>query len=306
MKHSLKTKGLSMSQAQSVSNLCNQRAGEIDAILKGVNNASKRVSIGGETYDETVGKPMPENVVDLLKEKASLYAAQAFLMENIKAKTKLMEDLRKLVFTHNLVEPVAPTYPKAELIDLVDEAWGFDQLTLAEACEYIEKEAYSAHIGQFIHKNGQLTKLREELPTIKTLQFITVKDGEKTPVKVTPHHTPDYLMDIHQELAIMHREYESRVNYFKAKVKNLVSERNAEISRSNANELGRMNDEADILRKEYMGLVKAYSSNVGQLRHEFEEKRQKDIHAASLLRIAVDERFQSVIDMFIDKPSTKE
>lgn len=305
MKHSLKSNGLSMSQAQSVSNLCNQRAGEIDAILKGVNNASKIVKIGGIDYDETVGKPMPENVVERLKEKASLYAAQAFLMENIKAKTKLMEDLRKLVFTHNLVEPVAPTYPKAEMIKLVDEAWGFDQLTVAEACEYIEKEAYAAHIGQFIHKNGPLTELREELPNVKTLEFITIKDGEKTPVRVIPHHTADYLMDIHQELAIMHREHESRVNYFKAKVKNLVSERNAEISRINANELGRVNAETDILRKDYMSLLKVYSNEVEQLRHEFEEQRQKDIHAASLLRISVDKRFQPVIDMFIE-PSTKE
>lgn len=306
MKHSLKSSGLSMSQAQSISNLCNQRAGELDNKLKGVNNASKRVIIGGETYDETVGKKMPENVVELLKEKAALYACQAFLMENIKAKAKLMEDLRKMQFVSPLVAPVAPVYPQVNLIALVDEAWGFNELSIAEACEYIEKEAYAAHIGQFIHKDGALTKLRDELPNIKTLQFINIEDNKKTPVKVFPHHTEEFLMDIHQELAILHREYESRVNFFKAKVKNLVSERNAAISRSNANELGRVSAETDILRKEYMSLLKVYSADTEQLRHEFEEQRQKDIHTASLLRINVDSRFQPIIDLFLDKKeSTK-
>jgi len=305
MKHSLSKQGLSMSQAQSISNLCNQRAMEIDINLRGVNNANKTVMIGGVTYDETVGKKMPANVVELLKERSSLYAAQAFLMENTKAKAKMLDDLRKLQFEHDVEQPVALVYPTANLLSLVDDAWGMNQLTIAEACEYMEVEAYAAHIGQFIHKDGQLTKLRNELPLIKTLQFITVKDGEKTPVKVVTHHTPEELMNYHLELATLHRDYESRVNYFKAKVKNLVSERNAEISKSNANELGRVNSEIDILRKEYMSQVKLYNSRVEQLRHVFEQKRQDDIHIASALRISVDKRFQPVIDMFMDKTSTK-
>lgn len=293
-----------MSQAQSVSNLCNQRALEIDNILKGVNNASKKVSIGGDVYDETVGKPMPSNVIALLKEKASLYATQSFLMENIKAKAKLLEDLKKLQFEHTLTAPIAPLYPHANLLALVDDNWGMNQLSAAEACEYLEKEAYAAHIGQFIHKDGALTKLRNELPNIKVLQFIVIEEGKKIPVKVFPHHTADELMGIHEELAIMHREYESRINWYKAKVKNTVAERNAEISRSNANELGRVNAESEIIRKEYMDLFKVHTNNVEQLRHAFEEKRQKDTHTASMLRINVDSRFQAVIDLFIDT-STK-
>ena len=70
MKHSLATTGLSLSQAQSISNLCNQRVREIDNKLSVVNNASKIVRIDGVDYQETLPNPMPSNVVDLLTEKA--------------------------------------------------------------------------------------------------------------------------------------------------------------------------------------------------------------------------------------------
>ena len=40
MKHSLATTGLSLSQAQSVSNLCNQRVRDIKDRLSVINNAS--------------------------------------------------------------------------------------------------------------------------------------------------------------------------------------------------------------------------------------------------------------------------
>ena len=68
--------GLSLSQAQSISNLCHQRALEIEGKLTGVNNYSKTVDVtagNGSTksHQIVVGKPIPSNVVDLLTEKAT-------------------------------------------------------------------------------------------------------------------------------------------------------------------------------------------------------------------------------------------
>ena len=48
-----------------------------------MNNATKTLKIGNETYVETVGKQIPNNVVALLQEKAALHSTQAFLMENM-------------------------------------------------------------------------------------------------------------------------------------------------------------------------------------------------------------------------------
>jgi hypothetical protein len=62
MKNSLASKGLSMSQAASISNLCNQRAKDIAAQLADINNVSKELTIGADNYVETKGHPIPTNV----------------------------------------------------------------------------------------------------------------------------------------------------------------------------------------------------------------------------------------------------
>ena len=66
-KHSLTTKGLSLSQAQSISNLCNQRASDISALLNNINNVEKKLEVNGDTYIETVGKPVPSDLTDVTK-----------------------------------------------------------------------------------------------------------------------------------------------------------------------------------------------------------------------------------------------
>ena len=64
----LSTKGLSMSQAQSISNLCNQRTQNIDAEISIINNASKTITINGETYEQEEAHPMPMNITELIME----------------------------------------------------------------------------------------------------------------------------------------------------------------------------------------------------------------------------------------------
>ena len=90
-------KGLSLSQAQSISNLCNQSAIEIASKLIVVNNFKKTITHGYETKILVKSNPLPENVIDLLKKKAELHACQAFLMENIKAKELMLNSVRNSV-----------------------------------------------------------------------------------------------------------------------------------------------------------------------------------------------------------------
>jgi len=299
MKNTLSTTGLSLSQAASISNLCYQRALEISHRLLGVNNASKSVKVNGETYEETVAKPLPTDVVALIEEKAKLHATQAFLMTNLKAKEQLLQDLKRKFFESKLEAPEKPEFKSFDPKPLVAETWGWDQLTIAESCEFLQAEAYAAHIGQFIHKDGVLDKLRKELPGVKTLEWISVKDGERIPVKVTTHHKSDDLLKTHEELAALHRTHEQRVNYFKAKVKNLVSEENARISKENAVEQETINVSNKKLQTEYANLYTAYTGEVLKERELFEASRQDETKAASALRITVDARFQPTIDSFL-------
>ena len=299
MKNSLSQKGLSISQAQSISNLCNQRAKEISNKLADVNNVSKTLEINSETYTETQGNPMPANVVELLTEKARLSATQAFLMENIKAKDELIKEIQCDQFKYDTEAPQRPKTEVRVIPSPVDETWGWDQLTTAEYNEYLEAEAYASHIGQFIHKGGKLDKLRAELPTIKTLEFMEIEVGKKTPMKVLIHHTSEQLLEIHEQLAALHREYEQKVNYFKAKVKNSVTTENARIAKERADiqaEVNEINSKQDV---EYKNAYDKWAAEYRKASEEFEENRQKRIQEAANLKINIAERFQPVVDMFL-------
>jgi hypothetical protein len=301
MKNSLASKGLSMSQAQSISNLCNQRSKDITAKLADINNVSKVLKIGEETYTETQGNPIPANVVELLIEKARLSATQAFLMENIKAKDELIKDIQTERFNYEVEAPKRPETISEILPNEVDGDFGLDQMTAAEYNEYLEAEAYASHIGQFIHKKGTLDRLRAELPTIKTLEFMEIEVGKKTPLKVSVHHTAEQLLAIHEELAALHRGYEQKVNYFKSKAKNAVTSENARVQKERGEIQARVNQTNLELANEYKLAYDKWLADQRKAQHEFEEKRQGRIQEAVNLKINVAERFQDVVDEFLNQ-----
>jgi hypothetical protein len=300
-KNSLSSKGLSLSQAQSISNLCNQRAIDIAAQLNGINNVEKTLVIGENTYVETPGKPMPTNLVDLLIEKAKLHACQAFLMENIKAKDSLLKELKYKEYESDLVYPEKDKLKTFDTLPQVGEEFGWSQLTVDEYNEFLESEAYAAHIGQFIHKNGPLDTLRHELPFIKTLEWFEVEQGKKTPLTVKIHHTNEQLLGIHDVLAAMHRNYEQRVNYYKAKVKDLTTAENARIARYNADGINKANADNLVIESEFRTKYNEYISTLKEFEQKCEESRQNEISEVASLRINIDPRFQEVIDKYLSQ-----
>lgn len=292
------TTGLSLSQAQSISNLCFQRAQEITNTITNVNNASVSITIGNETYEEIEARPLPENVVELLKEKAKLHSTQAFLMSAIKEKDAEIKRIQKDQFVYSVPTPQSPTLSVAEVIPTVNEEWVWSTLSDAEYNEYLEAEAYAAHIGQFIHKDGTLDSLRKELPQIKGVKWMEIETGKKTPLKVVKHHTSTDLLQLHETLASLHKEKEQRVNYFKAKVKNLVTEKNAEIAQANAIASNQVHSSNNKLRDEYSVLLAQWSEKYKEELQIFEKNRAEAIKKIVNLRIIVDPRFQDTINKF--------
>jgi hypothetical protein len=296
----LSTKGLSMSQAQSVSNLCNQNALEFQREFESYNNCSKSIVIDKQSYVMQESSVIPDDILERLKIKGDLHACQAFLMEAIKGKDAEIERIQNTRpdFSH-LVEPKRQYAPDYDIVHDVEESWGWSKLTDAEYSEYLQAEAMAAHLGQFIHKNGKLSNLRRELSNMPTIEWFNVEDGKKTPVKITKHHDAQSLMQLHEDVAEEHRKYEQRVNYFKAKVKNLVSDENARIQKENADKAAIFMKEEEALNREYTLAMDAYKGEVLRLTMEFNAQRELNVKAAAALRINVDPRFQSVIDSFI-------
>ena len=299
MKHALASKGLSLSQAQSISNLCNQRSRDIQSEISVINNAEKIFKFEGAEYVKQTGNPMPANIVELLQEKSRLHATQAFLMENIRAKDELLANKRRESLKFDIETPGHPGLEYAEELDHATEAWGWDQLTTAQWEEYLEAEAYASHVGQFIHKGGKLDELRKELPTMELLEWAEIETGKKTPVQVVKHHTLSDLSATHETLSGLHRQYEQRVNYFKAMVKNAVTVENARRERVNADEATRVDQINKELTVQYEALRREWIEARKQAEFAFNEAKQADISKIAALRIEVPMRFQPVVDEFL-------
>jgi len=300
-------KGLSLSQAQSISNLCNQRANEIEAKLTGVNNYGKSVEVpdgkkGTKTQNILSPKPLPVNVAALLLEQATLHACQGFLMENMKAKDAMLQHWKKRTADVSSVEiPERPKNVNVSLYPQVTEEFGWEQLTEGEIAEFTEAEAFAAHIGQFIHKDGTLARLRRELPSVPAVEWMTIVDGVKSPVSINVHptHTSENLLQIHEELAAEHRKYEQRVNYFKSKVKNLTTEENTRIAKVNADAQNAAEKQNKDAQEVFTTLYREATEKVKSIQAEFEKERQAKIKEIASLRIGIDTRFQKVIDTFL-------
>lgn len=302
-KHSLKVNnGLSISQAQSISNLCNQRAEEINQEISFINNFSKSV----KTYDNHIiqkGYPMPENIIDMLKTKAKLHACQAFLMENIKAKNSLLNDVKfGSADVSGVEKPVKGNYLDIDdvLLDQVDENFGWEQLSSEDYNEYLEAEAYASHIGQFIHKNGKLTLLKQAIPLIPDIEWMEIEKDKKVPVTIKVHHTSKELFDLHEKLAKLHRVHEQKVNYYKSKVKNIITEENARIAKHNNDLVNKKELHDQEVDNIYYKSLEEYNKKVSSIKSQFEIDRQEKIKEIASMRIFVDDRFKEVIDMFME------
>lgn len=305
-KNSLSSKGLSLSQAKSISNICNQRSLEISNKIERCNVSSRTVKIGDEDFKQIEAIPLPKNLKDLILEKSSLHATQAFLMENIKAKDEIINKEKGEIFIYEGIQPEYPDLEVAPYIEHIDEEWGWGQLTNDEYNEYLEAESYAAHIGQFIHKDGKLSKMRSILNDLNLLDFIEIEVGKKTPVRIVPHHTSEELLEIYENLAGLHRQYEQKVNYYKAKVKNLKTLENARISKENSVLSENVEKNNRILLEGYRIKNSEFLNLKNTASQLFEEKRQVNINEFSKLRIEVPARFQSIIDDILKDIETKE
>ena len=136
-----------MSQAQSISNLCNQRAVEIDNTVDNFNVIAKTLTIDGEIYEKVEAKPIADNIIELIMYKAKYNGTQAFLMECIKAKEALLESIQMEQPSIGHITMPEKKYIDTPLYkDTVTEDWGWQQLSAKEMAEYLDVEAQAAQV----------------------------------------------------------------------------------------------------------------------------------------------------------------
>lgn len=213
----LNTKGLTITQAQNISNLCNQRNEMLESKLNNLNNYSAKITdYTGNTHVIQDARPVPGDIDKVLSEMGENSALQAFLMDNLRKREEIMNAVKDEDFEFD-------PQPKQEGCDFLRKA-DMDYLTVDERIKYLYLEAKCARIGSFIHKNGQLTILRKNVDAENHFQTYSLEVGKQIPVVKTFHHTSHNLLIVHEKLSETHRELSMKLNYFKAKIKNARSE----------------------------------------------------------------------------------
>lgn len=306
-KFSLGDKGISMSVAQSLSNRINQIINDIDSKFSSINNFEKSIMIGDKGHILVKGNKMPDidSVLMLLNKKANLRSLHAFLMENIKAKDMMLKSRMASNFEDSEIGcamlslfPQKPLLESPNFTETVNEEWGWSQLTVNEINEYINAEAYSSEYGKFIHKGSVLDNLKKELPNIPQIEWFELKAGEKTPIYINVHHEISELGLIHERIAIKHGEYEKLVNYYKSKVKNLVTRKNAEISKQNTLEVERVSGINEERMRLYDIKYKELYNEFEIKKKQFEEEKYAEIGKISKYKIEIPKTYDGIIEEY--------
>ena len=88
------------------------------------------------------------------------------------------------------------------------------------------------------------------------------------------------------------------MNYFKAKVKNLVTLENGRIAKLNGDEVNRVNTINKQLTSQYQEDYNNYTRECAAITAKFEAERADLIKSVAALRIKVPARFQEIVTEF--------
>ena len=123
---------------------------------------------------------------------------------------------------------------------------------------------------------------------------------ESYPTVTITHHTPDELFKIHEELSNYHRLYESRVNYYKAKVKNLLHQENNIINNENQKLAADYKTRVAKANVTYNKNVEDWHNSLREETLKFVEKTDNEINRISKLRIIVPSEHKELIDSLLE------
>jgi hypothetical protein len=169
-----------------------------------------------------------------------------------------------------------------------------------DIADFLVKEQYCATVGKLIHKNGILYKLYNT-PLSKKSDVREMASGsgynKAYPVKHEPNYTGkelDNIKSLYMETHDKHREMEKKVNWYKAKLKNEVTERNAEAARKYSDELSEFRKKQQEYEEVRASWLNGVRNKNNQLNALCEARRQDLIKVAAGLKIFIPEVLREI------------
>lgn len=282
----LGSQGLTSAEANYTANIVKELCERISVELKSMSLFSGILHFNGQEKSY-VKQSKVDNLKDKCMEEGNLYALSAWLREAIKTKDNFISKSQTDNFTKELKPN--PTYPSLENIK-TEEMIKYT-LPIDELGEYLSYEAKAAHIGKKVHPNGIFDKWFTEIKNTPTVQLHP--DNKDYVITLTQVVLEEDLYKVYFELQKEYREAEQKVNYYKAKVKNMWTE-----------EASKVNSRNSVLVEEYAKELKVISSENAILQKEIDNLRLEKGKELSDLKIIIPKALQPTLE-FIQTYSKK-
>lgn len=218
--------GITMSEANHIANMTKQIA-EVSAskVQNMVSSVDTIVIDGNEHTLKEYSKPSPDD----FRLPGKLFGLSAWLRQAIRAKetgidmitnanlsdvlegqpvsTLLMPQKSSFKFPDRLPATIDTTEPLGLILDI------------AEYAEYLALEARAAFLGKAIHQGQPVDKVREQILNWQPISFMKINNAEHL-VKRAKVYSESEINTLYLGLQAEHREVESKLNWYKAKIKN--------------------------------------------------------------------------------------
>lgn len=314
-KSDAKAKGDSMTDAQSIKGKCTQineaikinfdSAGATEEVLhfdtKDVVH-KKPIKLDADIIKRLAGKDGEVNALNGWYGRA--IDAKKLLLDGIKKEKDLKmfldaEEVMKDTKVEQFVELAPVATPISE--DGILGKWSAN-----ERAEFLLLEQKAVAIGKLIHKGCKLHELYNA-PMAVTSRIVKMPTGGGTeksyPVTVTPMFTKEELTPIREQYLALHdqhRELEKKVNWYKAKLHNQMTDAQAEAQKNYSDLMGEWQKKQSEHNEKQTQMLQVVRTFNKQLTAKAEATRASLTREASALKIFIPEALRATKD-FVEK-----
>ena len=299
--------GESMSDAQNMKGKCSQVAEDVRSHFASTGPVKEVVHFDSKVINLTVPVVMDAaKIGEIVGKDAEANALNGWYARAIEAKKNLMEMIRTSNWTQFLEDGEEFT---SELYDVVfdvekprpvqfDEEDILGEWSANDVADFLLKEQFCATVGKLIHKKGKLHSIYNT-PLTETSRFQDLNSGsggmKAYPVTITPVYTGEELKAVKEVYLAKHdehREAEKKVNWYKAKLKNELSDKNAAAQREFADAMGAYTVKQAEYNQEKKTVMDKLRGANEKLRATCESRREILVKEASALKIFIPENLR--------------
>jgi hypothetical protein len=241
------------------------------------------------------------NYTELAQEEGKLYALSAWLREAINARGQLINFYSTCGVNVFGEAPEwkkqAPTKPtvlppvSATMEDILAD------FSVAELAEYFQLQACAAHLGKHIHQDGKISEVRSE--TLNHLEKITdfrKIDDVSYPLRRVAVYGVAEIDEHFNTLQNIHRSFEQKLNNYKARLMNGITDLNVARQTEYRNELDRVNRQYDLEASEYNREFAAYNGAYNDFSSKMANLRSLKVKEVSGWKIIIPKNLQDIYD----------